>query len=147
MIRPHGGLDIGKMGHLSVAQAVTTAATDTVEDIICPHMVQNILVASTPSKRNATSYTDVKAILIGQARYEVSAYFAATENSCDIDRTIERDEFKRLIIQAKNSSALEVRRIKNTSTVVILFDVKFDYVKCGPSLVKCSLFGRKTDVC
>ncbi|XP_070385575.1 uncharacterized protein [Dermacentor albipictus] len=157
IIRPRGGLDIKKMGHFIVAQALTTAArlkeADTAEDIICLNMVLNILVASTPSKRNAMAYADLEAIHIGQPSY-VSAYIAAPENTCkgvirDIDPTIDREELKRLIIQPKNPSALEVRRIKNTSTVVILFDgLKVpDYVKCGPSLIKCSLYPRQTDVC
>lgn len=158
VVRPRGGLDIRKVGHLRVAQALITAAnlqeTDVTEDIICPNMMQNIMVASTPLKRNAMAYAGVKGINIGQASYEVNAYFAAPENSCKgvirgIDPAIEHQELQRLIVQPKNPTALEVRRIKNTSTVVILFDgLKVpDYVKYGPSLVKCSLYRRHTDIC
>ncbi|KAH9361899.1 hypothetical protein HPB48_003692 [Haemaphysalis longicornis] len=90
-------------------------------------MMQNIMVASTPSKRNTMAYAGGKDINIGQASYEVNAYFAAPKNSCkgvlcDIDPAIKHQERQCLIIQPKNTTALEVRRIKNTSTVVILFD-------------------------
>ncbi|KAH9368012.1 hypothetical protein HPB48_015462 [Haemaphysalis longicornis] len=48
IVRPRGGLDIRKVGHLRVAEALITAAslqeTDVAEDIICPNMMQNIMI-------------------------------------------------------------------------------------------------------
>ncbi|KAH9362586.1 hypothetical protein HPB48_015500 [Haemaphysalis longicornis] len=116
IVRPRGGLDIRKVGHLRIAQALITAAnlqeTDVTEDIICPNMMQNIMVASTPSKRNAVAYAGVKGINIGQASYEVNPYFVAPENSCKgvirgIDPPIEPQELQRLILQPINPTALE----------------------------------------
>lgn len=158
IVRPRGGLDIKKVGHLRVAQALPVAANlqaiDITEDIICPNMMQNIMIVSTPLRSNAMAYAGVEAITIGEANYELNAYFAAPENSCKgvfhgVDPAIEQEELQPLIIQPKNPSALEVRRIKNTSTVIILFDgLKVpDYIKCGPSLMKCSLYRRQTDIC
>ncbi|KAH7945963.1 hypothetical protein HPB49_018111 [Dermacentor silvarum] len=79
IIRPPEGLYIRKTGHLRVARpgphtAARPTEADTVEDIICPNIVQNIFVASIQSKSNAMAYADVKAILIGQASYEVCLF-------------------------------------------------------------------------
>ncbi|KAH7948049.1 hypothetical protein HPB52_018043 [Rhipicephalus sanguineus] len=46
----------------------------------------------------------------------------------DIDPTLDQDELTRLIVQPRNPTVPE-------------------YVKCGPSLVKCSLYRRQTDIC
>ncbi|KAL1480754.1 hypothetical protein MTO96_050777 [Rhipicephalus appendiculatus] len=62
---------------------------------------------------------------------------------------IDHEELRRLLIQPRNPNVLEVRRIKNSTTVVILFEGLRvpNYVMCGPSMIKCTLYRRQTDVC
>ncbi|KAH7956553.1 hypothetical protein HPB52_010627 [Rhipicephalus sanguineus] len=158
IVRPRGGLDIKKTGHFKIAQALIAAAGltsgEVEEDFICPNMIQNIMVASTPSERNAKAYNTVASIIIDNVTYEVNAYMAAPNNTSkgvirDIDPTLDQDELTRLIVQSRNPTVIGVRRIKSTSSVIVLFDgLKVpEYVKCGPSLVKCSLYRRQTDIC
>ncbi|KAH7976991.1 hypothetical protein HPB52_022801 [Rhipicephalus sanguineus] len=158
IVRPRGGLDIKKTGHFKIAQALIAAAGltsgEVEEDVICPNMIQNIMVASTPSERNAKAYNTVASLIIDNVTYEVNAYMAAPNNTSkgvirDIDPTLDQDELTRLIVQPRNPTVIGARRIKSTSSVIVLFDgLKVpEYVKCGPSLVKCSLYRRQTDIC
>ncbi|KAL1442457.1 hypothetical protein MTO96_046407 [Rhipicephalus appendiculatus] len=54
-----------------------------------------------------------------------------------------------MIVNQRNPKALEAKRIKNTTTVVVLFDgMKVpNYVMCGVSLLRCTLYKRQNDVC
>ncbi|KAL1414816.1 hypothetical protein MTO96_007177 [Rhipicephalus appendiculatus] len=54
-----------------------------------------------------------------------------------------------MVVTARNPTVLEVRRIKTTSAVVVLFDgMKVpDTVVCGTALVPCYLYRRQVDVC
>ncbi|KAH7944574.1 hypothetical protein HPB52_021391 [Rhipicephalus sanguineus] len=113
-----------------------------------------IVVISTPSPANARAYESLEAITVGQTGYDVSSYIAAPDNTCkgiirNIDMEFDHEELRRLIVQPRNPNALEVRRIKNSTTVVILFEVLKvpNYVMCGPSMIRCTLYRRQTDVC
>ncbi|KAM7284711.1 uncharacterized protein ISCGN_001805 [Ixodes scapularis] len=116
--------------------------------------MQNILVVSTPSEHNAKTYAGVEAISIGPAIYEVSSYLAAPDNTCkgiirNIDLELDHEQLRSLIIQPRNPKALEARRIKNSSTVVTLFDgLKVpNHVMCDLSMLRCTLYRRQTEVC
>ncbi|CAN7999330.1 unnamed protein product [Ixodes hexagonus] len=116
--------------------------------------MQNILVVSTTSEHNAKTYAGVDTISIGSANYEVSSYLAAPDNTCkgiirNIDMEFDPEQLRRLIVQPRNPKALEVRRIKNSTTVVILFDgLKVpNYVMCGLRMLKCTLYRTQTEVC
>ncbi|CAN7997241.1 unnamed protein product [Ixodes pacificus] len=150
IVRPRGGLNVKNVSQVKIAQALVTAAglsfTNATEDIICPNAMQNILVVSTPSEHNAKTYAGVEAISIGSAIYEVSSYLAAPDNTCkgiirNIDLELDHEQLRSLIVQLRNPKALEARRIKNSTTVVILFDgLKVpNYVMCGLSMLRCTL--------
>ncbi|KAL1445155.1 hypothetical protein MTO96_045166 [Rhipicephalus appendiculatus] len=158
IIRPRGGLDIKKVSDFKTSQAIAAAtgltANAMADDIICANIMQNIMIASTPDERNAKAYARIEAIVIDKTMYEVSAYMAAPNNTSKgvirgIDPELGLDQLRDLIIHSRNTSVLDVRRIKATSSVIVLFDgLKVpDYVKCGPSLIKCSLYRRQADCC
>ncbi|KAL1471691.1 hypothetical protein MTO96_039780 [Rhipicephalus appendiculatus] len=141
IIRPRGGLDIKKVGDFKTSQAIAAAtgltANAMADDIICANIMQNIMIASTPDERNAKAYARIEAIVIDKAMYEVSAYMAAPNNTSKgvirgIDPELGLDQLRDLIIHSRNPSVLDVRRIKATSSVIVLFDgLKVpDYVKC-----------------
>ncbi|KAH9382781.1 hypothetical protein HPB48_023343 [Haemaphysalis longicornis] len=100
------------------------------------------------------TYCGVKDINIGRAGYEVKTYFAATENSCKgailcINPATKKQKFQRRRNQPKNSTALVVRRIKNTRSVIVRFGaikVPF-YITYAPSIGKCSLYYKNSDIC
>ncbi|KAH8042676.1 hypothetical protein HPB51_025308 [Rhipicephalus microplus] len=109
---------------------------------------------SMPSQANAKAYASLQAITVNNAKYEVSSYIVAPDNTCkgiirNVDMEIDDEELRRLLIQPRNPTVLEVRRIKNSTTVVILIEGLRvpNYVMCGPSIVKCTLYRRQTDIC
>ncbi|KAH7932664.1 hypothetical protein HPB49_000559 [Dermacentor silvarum] len=78
VIRPRGGLDISKIGAVTVADAILAAAgisqEDLCQDTLCPNLQQNIMVASTPKRENASRYVRMRQILISGKVHELSAY-------------------------------------------------------------------------
>ncbi|KAH7937957.1 hypothetical protein HPB49_018223 [Dermacentor silvarum] len=78
VIRPRVGLDISKIGAVTVADAILAAAgisqEDLCQDTLCPNLQQNIMVASTPKRENASRYVRMRQILISGKVHELSAY-------------------------------------------------------------------------
>lgn len=158
IVRPRGGLNVAKADIVHLAQALSMAAglteDQTKEDTVCPNKVQNIVVVSTPHEFNAMKYARVCKIYTRMGSFEVSAYVAAPENTCkgvlrNIDPSIDDEALKRMVVTGRNPTILEVKRIKTTSAVVVLFDgMKVpDTVVCGTALVPCYLYRRQVDVC
>ncbi|XP_072143773.1 uncharacterized protein [Dermacentor andersoni] len=95
---------------------------------------------STPSECNAKTYVGVEAISFGSANYGISSHLGAPDNTCkgiirNIDLERDHERLNSLIVLPKNPKALEARRIKDFTMVVILFDsLKMpNYVMCGLS--------------
>ncbi|KAL1475696.1 hypothetical protein MTO96_037095 [Rhipicephalus appendiculatus] len=158
IVRPRNGLDMRAVSQIKFAKSLAMAAAlseeDVAEDVVCPNMMQNIAVISTPVERNARAYSQINTITLGMASFEVSAYRAAPDNTCKgvirgIDSDIGPAQLYSLIAHPRNPTALQVKRIKNSTTVIILFDgLKVpNYAICGNSLVRCTLYRRQTDVC
>ncbi|KAH7949426.1 hypothetical protein HPB49_009623 [Dermacentor silvarum] len=85
VLRSKGGLKIQKIGPTSVSKALMGAVElnpePTTEDIICPNIRQNIMVASTPFRENAEKYAYVRALRIAGKEYAVSAYETAPSDT------------------------------------------------------------------
>ncbi|KAL1466839.1 hypothetical protein MTO96_042476, partial [Rhipicephalus appendiculatus] len=86
--------------------------------------------------------------------YRVAVYPAPPDDTCKgvirgIDIDVNDNQLRELIVTKRNPSALEVKRIKNTMTVTILSQGMQvpNYVYCGASIVRCTLFRRHTEVC
>lgn len=158
VIRPGGGLDVRKSNKLKVLQSLLLAArlppTAADEDIVCTNDTQNIFVISTPSTVNAEAYANVREIVLMEQRHPVSAYVAAPGNtSRGVVRGVDADlpdcELQRLFLTPHNPMLLGVRRIKDTTTVILLFNgLKVpNYVRCGMLLLRCTLYKRQIDTC
>ncbi|XP_070386810.1 uncharacterized protein [Dermacentor albipictus] len=158
IVRPKGGLDVSKTDIILLAQALAMAAAlteqQTAEDTVCPNKMQNILVISTPHDQNAKAYARISKIHTKLGAFEVSAYISAPDDACkgvirNIDPSFDEGALRRMILNPRNPTALEVRRIKNTQVVVILFDGMRvpNTVMCGAALVPCFLYKRQMDVC
>ncbi|KAH7954902.1 hypothetical protein HPB49_022690 [Dermacentor silvarum] len=76
--RPRGGLDISKIGAVTASDAILAAAgisqEDLCQDTLCPNLLQNIMVASTPKRENANRYVRMRQILISGKVHELSAH-------------------------------------------------------------------------
>lgn len=158
IVRPRNGLDMRNVSQIKFAFALARAAglseEEIAKDVVCPNVMQNIAVVSTPAEKNARAYARITSVVIGLVQYEVNAYMAAPEDTCKgiirgVDLDIDPVRLQALIIHDRNPTALQARRIKNSTTVVILFDgLKVpNHVICGASMFRCTLFRRQTDVC
>ncbi|KAH7983736.1 hypothetical protein HPB52_014039 [Rhipicephalus sanguineus] len=134
--------------------AAALAPQDLTEDSICPNVTQNIFVVCTPSERNARAYTTVQQLRLRDTLYRVAVYPAPPDDTCKgvirgIDLDLNDNQLRELIVTKRNPSALEVKRIKNTPAVTILFQGMQvpNYVYCGASVIRCTLFRRHTEVC
>ncbi|KAH9378946.1 hypothetical protein HPB48_003335 [Haemaphysalis longicornis] len=158
IVRPRDGLDERKVNHYAIMQAFVRAAgiapEATKADIICPNVVQNILVISTPSERNAEAYSKLHHIHLESKSYAVAAYIAAPQNTSNgvvrgIDASLSATQLQELFVNELNPTILEVKRIKTSQTVVLLFDGMRvpRHVMFGIYMVRFSLFMRQNDVC
>ncbi|CAN7981686.1 unnamed protein product, partial [Ixodes pacificus] len=158
VMRPRGGLNVGRTEVSIIMSVVMTAARVTKEeakaDTICSNAQQNIIVVSTPDERRATLYSKDKALNIGGRTYEVCAYRTAPDGTVKgvirglaVDDTPE--EIAEKIVNPYNPLAVEPHRIGNTTTVIVLFAGQEvpNYVKCGSILVRCGLYRKHSDVC
>ncbi|KAH8021294.1 hypothetical protein HPB51_014488 [Rhipicephalus microplus] len=158
IVRPGGGLNVQACSPHRILAALTMAAqlapSVTEEDIICPNSMQNIFVVSTPSATNAAAYSRVTEIILTDQRRPVTAYLSpAGITSRGVIRGVDTDfddaALNRMLIQPRNSSLLGARRIKNTETVILIFNglKEPNYVYCGQVIYRCTLYKRQIDTC
>ncbi|KAH7965865.1 hypothetical protein HPB49_011673 [Dermacentor silvarum] len=158
VIRPRGGLSITKAGPTVVAEAIWAATgistTEREWDTMCPNPMQNVMVISTSSHEHAVCYTAVENITIAGQQHEVNAYVAAPHATCKgVIRRIAIEDgpevIDRKIVNQRNPLALGAKRIKDTGTVVVLFEgyKVANYVAYGGTLIRCTIFRKQMDVC
>ncbi|KAH8037568.1 hypothetical protein HPB51_013515 [Rhipicephalus microplus] len=97
------------------------------EDIICPNSMQTLFVVSTPSAANAAAYSRVTETILTDRRPPVPAYLLpAGITSRGVIRGVNTDfddaALNRMLIQPRNSNLLGARCIKNTATVILVFN-------------------------
>ncbi|KAH7956806.1 hypothetical protein HPB52_012800 [Rhipicephalus sanguineus] len=148
---------IVKTGSTVVADAIMAATSICTEDLrgdtLCPNVQQNIMVASTPRRENADRYVRVRQIVVLGRTYEVSAYEAAPHSTCKgvirgIPLVDGPDVKDNKLVNERNPLALAAKRIGSTGTVIVAFDGHSvpNFVRYGPTLVRCSLYRKKTDI-
>ncbi|KAH7983488.1 hypothetical protein HPB52_012328 [Rhipicephalus sanguineus] len=158
VVRPRDGLNVNKISRIRFEQALAMAAAlapaEIEEDTMCPNGVQNIFVVCTPHEKNADAYARVQQIRLGEGTFGVAAYLAPPENTCKgiirgVDVEVTEAQLRARIVNHRNPSALEARRMKNTTAVVVLFEGMRvpNYVACGASIFRCTLYRRHTEVC
>ncbi|KAH7949856.1 hypothetical protein HPB49_016289 [Dermacentor silvarum] len=151
VIRPRDGLDLRKAGHCKVAEAIMAAAKITYDaagvDVVCPNVTQNIVVVSTPLEKHAQNYVCIKQIKVGEKVYNVNAYYSTGDGYCkgvirNVDREITEKELNTMIVHSRNPTAMQAKRIKDSGTVVIVFEgcEVPNYIKFGRVLLKCYLY-------
>ncbi|KAH7934425.1 hypothetical protein HPB51_029193 [Rhipicephalus microplus] len=150
IVRPGGGLDVRRCNKFKFLQALLLAArlppTAAEEDIVCTNDTQNIFVISTPSLQTAETYAKVQGIVLMEREHPVSAYVAASGTTSrgvvrGVDADLADSELQRLFVSSHNPTLKGVRRIKDTTTIILLFDgLKVsNYVRCGMLLLRCTL--------
>lgn len=158
IVRPRGGLMVGKIMMPELVQAIAGAARISLEDIqrdtICPNVAQNIIVISTPDGERVSRYATIHALMIGNQTYQVCAYAAAPENTVKgviggIPLSETPEMIRAKVVNIYNGTALEAHRIGNSHAVIVLFkgDKVPSYVKYCGALIRCRLYRQHKEVC
>ncbi|KAH8029373.1 hypothetical protein HPB51_025585 [Rhipicephalus microplus] len=130
IVRPRDGLNVTKVSQIRFEQALAMAAAlapaEIEEDTICPNGTQNIYVVCTPHENNACAYVKAQQVRLGDCTYRVSVYPAPPDDTCKgvirgVDVDISEAQLRARIVNHRNPGAIEVKRIKNTTAVVVLF--------------------------
>ncbi|KAH8038759.1 hypothetical protein HPB51_002903 [Rhipicephalus microplus] len=148
-VRPKGGLNLKNVSLIRLAQALETAEKlspeETLEDIVCPNITQNIVVVSTPASRNAGPYAALQLIRLGSTEYHVSAYTATSDDTCKgvirgLDVDIDERQLAAIIVNQRNPKAMEVHPVTETTTVVVLFSgLKVPTMLCVLCTIVCGI--------
>lgn len=158
IVRPRDGLNVTKVSQIRFEQALAMAAAlapaEIEEDTICPNGTQNIYVVCTPHEKNARAYVNAQQVRLGECTYRVSVYPAPPDDTCKgvirgVDVDISEAQLRARIVNHRNPGAIEAKRIKRTTAVIVLFKgMKVpNYVSCGASMFRCTLYRRHTEVC
>ncbi|KAH7944674.1 hypothetical protein HPB51_028608 [Rhipicephalus microplus] len=158
IMRPRGGLNVQACSPHRILAALTMAVqlapSVLEEDIICSNSMQNIFVVSTPSTTNASAYSRVTEIILTDQTHPVTAYLSlAGITSRGVIRGVDTDfddaALNHMLIQPRNSSLLGARRIKNTETMIVIFNgLKVpNYVYYSQVTYPCTLYKRQIDTC
>lgn len=69
IVHPRNGLDMRHVSQIKFACALAKAASlgeeEIAEDIVCPNVMQNIAVVSTPTEKNARAYASISSVALG----------------------------------------------------------------------------------
>lgn len=158
ILRPRGGLNVGRTEATKLMAAIFAAAGTTLqesrEDTICTNVAQNIIVISTPQESRAQTYAGIRQLRIESKEYEICAYSSAPDGTTKgvirgISLSDTTQDLQANIVNEANPLALEAHRIGNTTTVIVAFaGTKVpNVVKYGAMLVRCSLYRQHYDVC
>ncbi|KAH7931886.1 hypothetical protein HPB52_025184 [Rhipicephalus sanguineus] len=143
IVRPRDGLDLRKTSCYGISTAIFTAAGITAiqasSDLVCPNVVQNIVVVCTEKEDNARKILALKNIRVNGKEHEVAVYAAAEGNYVKgVIRNVERDigdaELERLIVHQGNPVGQAIIRC-------------YLYKKQMEVCSKCTRVGHRADVC
>ncbi|KAH6927824.1 hypothetical protein HPB50_008964 [Hyalomma asiaticum] len=83
IVRPHNGLDLRKASHYGVSTAIFRAAgiscMEVETDLVCPNIVQNIVVVCREKESNAKKLLRITSILVNRKEHKLSMHAAARD--------------------------------------------------------------------
>ncbi|KAL1486981.1 hypothetical protein MTO96_031137 [Rhipicephalus appendiculatus] len=141
----------GKPAGARIGALRTGAATRVAAASRLPRCQRIITVSSsapevawiTPNLQTAEAYAKVRAIVLMERAHPVSAYVVASGTTSrgvvrGVDADLPDSELQRLFVSSHNPTLMGVRRIKDTTTIILLFDgLKVpNYVRCGMLLLR-----------
>ncbi|KAH7940927.1 hypothetical protein HPB49_008144 [Dermacentor silvarum] len=158
VIRPRGGQQISQLSLTELDEAMYEAAEIRYEerdmDTIYPNNFQIILVVSTPNQEPTDKYQGIKHIKANDKVYEVGADETAPKITAKgVIRGVPFEETPRgitaAVITPRNLTAIAAKRLRNTTTVIVLFDGYRvpSYVLYRGVLTRCSLDRKQMDFC
>ncbi|KAL1486685.1 hypothetical protein MTO96_031297 [Rhipicephalus appendiculatus] len=131
IVRPRDGLDLRKTNAYDVSSAIYFHGGR-------DHFRRGVFGSSLPQR----------------SEHEVAVYAAAEGNYNEgVIRKVERDisdaDLVNLIVHPGNPTARGAKRIRETGSVIILFDGEQvpSYIRMGPAIVRCDLYKKQFEVC
>ncbi|KAH7940920.1 hypothetical protein HPB49_008068 [Dermacentor silvarum] len=131
-----------------------TRTTQCDGDTICPNLKQNIMVVSSPLPENVHGYlkiqehhhrrTDVRGILLPDC---TGRHVQGVIRNIPLHHT--QETLTRSVVNPRNPLALAAKRIKETGTVIVVFEgYKVpNHVMYGCAWVECSLYRKQIAIC
>lgn len=106
------------------------------------------------AEKNARAYAKVQQVCIGTITTKVAAYVTASDDTCKgvirgINPDISEVEPTYMIVNWRNPGALGERRIKKTTTVIVLLNGQNvpQYVLCDGVRCPWSVYCKQVDIC
>ncbi|KAH8041146.1 hypothetical protein HPB51_013806 [Rhipicephalus microplus] len=158
VIRPRDGLNLSKGGEAQLCDAflreVDLHATLLKEDIYRTYVEANLIVVSAPQLFNAEIYSRISKLQVETETYDVRAYVTSPENTAkgviyNIPPYDSPEDISASLVNDRNPTILQARRMGKTNTVLIVFDgaqVPFHVYYRGAEF-KCYLHKKCNEVC
>lgn len=171
ILRPRDGLDLKRCSQALIKDCLLRAAQlkseEVEDDTLRVNTLRNLLVVSTPSLQRAACYSKVETLTLGNKSHGISAYATPPEDSAkgvihNIPDTDSADDITRSLVNRRNPTILQARRLGSSNTAIIVFEgVRvphyvyyrgaeyrcFLHKKKHEVCDRCGRFGHRTDVC
>ncbi|KAH9384339.1 hypothetical protein HPB48_026341 [Haemaphysalis longicornis] len=158
ILRPKNNLDLQRCSHAVLHDSIRNAAGVNLEEALADTLrinnLRNVIVVSTPSLTRATLYGRIDSLRLGDRTHAVSAYTAPPEGTAkgvihNIPDTDDADAITRSLVNSRNPTILQARRLGTSRSVIIAFEggtVPY-YVYYRGTEYKCYLHKKKHEVC
>lgn len=158
VMRPKNNLDLKKSSQAALFDSICSTAgispEAAAEDTLRINTLRNVLVVSTPSMARANIYGRISQIKVGTSVHGITAYVASPEGTAkgvihNVPDTDDEDIITRSLVNARNPTILQARRLGTTRSVIIAFDhgeVPY-YVYYRGTEYKCYLHKKRHEVC
>lgn len=131
VVRSRNGLNISEMSEAQrrdcIIRATGLEPTQAADDILRTDPKQNTFVVSTPSVTRAEAFAKIPELSVHGATYEAMAYAAPPENTSrgvipNIPDYDYPQDITKSLVYSKNPTILQARRMRKSSSVIILFE-------------------------
>ncbi|KAH9379032.1 hypothetical protein HPB48_014502 [Haemaphysalis longicornis] len=158
VMRPKNNLDLNKTSQATLFDSICTTAgiprETAAEDTLRINTLRNVLVVSTPSIARAKMYDSITQITIGTSVHGISAYIAPPEGTAkgvihNVPDTDDEETITRSLVNSRNPTILQARRLGTTHSVIIAFDhgeVPY-FVYYRGTEYKCYLHKKRHEIC
>lgn len=158
ILRPRHGLDVSRTSHVLLRDCIIAAAKidpkEADEDTMRTNNYKNIIVISSPSIERAKAYNSINTLKIKEHEHEIVAYATPPEECTkgvihNIPSEESEETISRSLVNKRNPSILQARRMGKTNSVVIVFEgQKVPYfVYYRGTEYRCYLHKKRHEIC
>ncbi|KAH9366935.1 hypothetical protein HPB48_021286 [Haemaphysalis longicornis] len=158
ILRPRHGLDVARTSQVLLRDCIMTAAnidpTEAEEDTVRTNNDKNIIVISSPSIERAEAYNNITTLKIKEHDHQIVAYATPPEECTkgvihNIPSEESEEMISRSLVNKRNPTILQARRMGKTNSVVIVFEgEKVPYfVYYRGTEYRCYLHRKRHEIC